>query len=354
MIEIYAKGNYFFIEKGEKKWTEYKIHVRFDNNVKDTERYNILINDKLQTEISGNSWKKFTNEGSRFASQEAFDTFIFANTGFKSASGGSGAGIEEAPEDGNIYGRKDAEWVEVSVDDELTPDELAGIQNANGLSGANPVATMGDIPEVYIPDLDEVLNVGNISDKDIYLKSTDLSRQSWYKKEGFETIYSGIITQLTEGRLVFTTTSYTGSAVFYIDRLTKGYSSGPVTYYYPRDNYFGVSTNFRLSTEEYTSRKNIKEVSASTYTLLATDKDLIIHFTNATGCTVTVPASLPINNRYEGKQRGTGQITFVGASGVTINVGASETNKTLEQFSVWGLDCVATDEYDLFGKLELA
>jgi hypothetical protein len=108
-----------------------------------------------------------------------------------------------------------------------------------------------------------------------------------------------------------------------------------------------------MATVEDFTQKPTKTVSASTYTLLSTDKDLIIHFTHATGCTVTIPTSLPINNRYEGKQRGDGQITFVGAGGVTVNVGASETNKTLEKFSVWGLDCVATNEYDLFGKLEL-
>jgi hypothetical protein len=77
-----------------------------------------------------------------------------------------------------------------------------------------------------------------------------------------------------------------------------------------------------------------------------------LHFTSTSAVTITIASGLTIGNRYEGKQRGTGQLTFVESS-TTINIGASETNKTLEQYSVWGLDCVDTDEYDLFGKLEL-
>src|SRR5690606_4423852 len=103
----------------------------------------------------------------------------------------------------------------------------------------------------------------------------------------------------------------------------------------------------------YVDRKQIKTIPDDTYTLLETDNNKILNFTSATDVTITVPAGLTVGNRFEGKQRGAGQLIFVGDTGVTVNVGATETNKTLEQFSVWGLDCCDTDEYDLFGKLEL-
>lgn len=101
------------------------------------------------------------------------------------------------------------------------------------------------------------------------------------------------------------------------------------------------------------NRKEIKTISDTTYTLLESDNDKILQFTSATDVTITVPAGLTVGNRYEGKQRGTGQLIFVDDGTTVINIGASETNKTLEQFSVWGLDCCDTDDYDLFGKLEL-
>ena len=108
-----------------------------------------------------------------------------------------------------------------------------------------------------------------------------------------------------------------------------------------------------IITKEYLHRKQIKTVSETTYTLLESDWNKILHFTSATDVTITVPTGLSVGNRYEGKQRGEGQLIFIDDGTTTINIGASETNKTLEQFSVFGLDCVASNEYDLFGKLEL-
>lgn len=108
-----------------------------------------------------------------------------------------------------------------------------------------------------------------------------------------------------------------------------------------------------LVTKEYVDRKLPKTISDATYILLEEDKNKILHFTNATGVTVTVPTSLTLNNRYEGKQMGAGQVTFVSDTGVTINKSATDTNKTADQYSVFGLDCTDTDEYVLFGKLEL-
>jgi hypothetical protein len=101
------------------------------------------------------------------------------------------------------------------------------------------------------------------------------------------------------------------------------------------------------------TQKTNKVISGATYTLLDTDIDKILIFTNATGCTVTVPTGLTAGNRYEGKQRGDGQVTFVGAVGVTVNTSATDTLKTADKFSVFGLDSYSATEYDLYGKLEL-
>jgi len=100
--------------------------------------------------------------------------------------------------------------------------------------------------------------------------------------------------------------------------------------------------------------KDIKIIPDTTYTLLNTDRNKILHFTSATDVTITIPTGLSSTNRYEGKQLGTGQLIFGTDMGVTLYVGASELTKTAEQYSVFGLDVIGTEEYVLFGKLELA
>jgi hypothetical protein len=99
--------------------------------------------------------------------------------------------------------------------------------------------------------------------------------------------------------------------------------------------------------------KDIKIIPDTTYTLLNTDRNKILHFTSATDVTITIPTGLSSTNRYEGKQLGTGQLIFGTDMGVTLYVGASELAKTAEQYSVFGLDVVGAEEYLLFGKLEL-
>lgn len=61
-------------------------------------------------------------------------------------------------------------------------------------------------------------------------------------------------------------------------------------------------------------------VSTTTYTIAGTDNGAIIHCTNSSAVTITVPAST-ITTAFEVAivQKGTGQITLVGAGGVTID-----------------------------------
>jgi len=100
--------------------------------------------------------------------------------------------------------------------------------------------------------------------------------------------------------------------------------------------------------------KDIKIITGDTYTLLNTDRNKILHFTSNTDVTITIPTGLTSTNRYEGKQLGDGQLIFGADIGVDLRVGASEVAKTAEKYSVFGLDVIGTEEYMLFGKLELS
>jgi hypothetical protein len=100
--------------------------------------------------------------------------------------------------------------------------------------------------------------------------------------------------------------------------------------------------------------REVKVVAGTTYTLVEEDANKILHFTNNSDITLTIPTGLNPDNRYEGKQLGDGQILFGTDVGVDLRVGASELARTAEKYSVFGLDVIGTEEYMLFGKLELS
>jgi hypothetical protein len=96
--------------------------------------------------------------------------------------------------------------------------------------------------------------------------------------------------------------------------------------------------------------------SGATRTLATADVGKYIRYTNAAGCQITVPDNsddpIPVGSEFYGV--GTlGQLEFVEDTSVTINVPASASLFTAEAFSVFGLKKVGTDEWDLFGDLEL-
>jgi hypothetical protein len=105
---------------------------------------------------------------------------------------------------------------------------------------------------------------------------------------------------------------------------------------------------------ELNSIRTPKTITGTTYTLVEEDKDKILNFTSNTDVVITIPTGLSPNNRYEGKQLGTGQLIFGADIGVTLRVGASELAKTAEQYSPFALDVIGTEEYMLYGKLELS
>jgi len=76
------------------------------------------------------------------------------------------------------------------------------------------------------------------------------------------------------------------------------------------------------------SRTN-KTVTASSYILLATDVDKFLIFSNA--CTVVIPNGLAANLEFQGKQGGTGQVTFSAEAGGTLNVPSVFLAETAEQ-----------------------
>lgn len=103
---------------------------------------------------------------------------------------------------------------------------------------------------------------------------------------------------------------------------------------------------------EIVVKKSIKVIPGTSYTLLPDDTYKILHFTSNIAVTVTIPNGLTAGLNFEGKQLGAGQLTFVG-SGTTLRKGASENLKTAEQYSVFAVDWINTEEYMVYGKLEL-
>jgi hypothetical protein len=96
-------------------------------------------------------------------------------------------------------------------------------------------------------------------------------------------------------------------------------------------------------------------ISAATSINLNTgDEGKYIRTTASSAVTVTVPSGkFQPDDEILFEQAGTGQITVVADTGVTLNNSASNTARSAERFAVLGLKCVATDEFTLTGEREL-
>jgi hypothetical protein len=99
----------------------------------------------------------------------------------------------------------------------------------------------------------------------------------------------------------------------------------------------------------------VRTQSGTTYTLVLGDAGDYIQTTSTTAVTITVPTQASVtwaaDTEIYFEQNNTGQITFVGASGVTIN--SSETLKTFARYSVVALKRVASDMWTLTGERAL-
>jgi hypothetical protein len=110
-----------------------------------------------------------------------------------------------------------------------------------------------------------------------------------------------------------------------------------------------------IITKEFLEYKQIKIISGATYTLLQSDCDFILHFTNddlVTPVTVSIPSGLKISSRFEGKQIGLAKISFVPETTSIVHTQSKDKSKTAGQYSTFKMNWLATDEYLLTGKLE--
>lgn len=109
----------------------------------------------------------------------------------------------------------------------------------------------------------------------------------------------------------------------------------------------------------FAQRSGVKTVSATTYTLESGDNLLgLIVFTSSSAVTVTVPAvatvSFPLGEAVLLLAAGTGQVSVVGAGGVTVLTPTGITASLFGEGSTAALVPYATDEWSLTGDLELA
>jgi hypothetical protein len=90
------------------------------------------------------------------------------------------------------------------------------------------------------------------------------------------------------------------------------------------------------------------------YTLALLDAGGLVRGTSASAANITIPnnatIAFPVRTFITLAQYGTGQLTFVPASGVTMR-SASGKNKTVSQYSAVTLIKIATDEWMLFGDI---
>lgn len=87
--KVYAKGNYFIIENANGVFKEdHKINVRVAKRLVSDTTY--IINMKGGSEVY--ELADLTDESGTAYTQNSWETFAFSNSGFSSASGGSGAG----------------------------------------------------------------------------------------------------------------------------------------------------------------------------------------------------------------------------------------------------------------------
>jgi hypothetical protein len=138
--KVYAKGNYFIIENANGVFKEdHKINVRVAKRLVSDTTY--IINMKGGSEVY--ELADLTDESGTAYSQNSWETFAFSNSGFSSASGGSGAGTtitvvssystlpSATSNSGKFY------WVSNSQGTKWLPGSLGGTYYSNGMYYSN-------------------------------------------------------------------------------------------------------------------------------------------------------------------------------------------------------------------------
>ena len=128
------------------------------------------------------------------------------------------------------------------------------------------------------------------------------------------------------------------------------------------------SEQFPLVQAAATKKATIKDVvkfgyqdiitdATTTRTLSFADRGCYLRFTSGSAITATVPlnssVAFAIGETINGIQAGSGQISIVGAGGVTINKPTDYNAKTRAQGAPFCLVKVAADVWDLIGDMEL-
>jgi hypothetical protein len=93
--------------------------------------------------------------------------------------------------------------------------------------------------------------------------------------------------------------------------------------------------------------------SGTTYTFVLADANLIVQGSSSSATTYTIPlnstAAFPVGATITILQAGTGQITLVGAGGVTVN--ATPGLKLRTQWSIATITKRATDTWVMYGDV---
>jgi hypothetical protein len=97
--------------------------------------------------------------------------------------------------------------------------------------------------------------------------------------------------------------------------------------------------------------RDLKTVSTTTYTLVSEDATKWLRFTNASGCTVTVPdAVFTAEQELEGDAKG-GDVIFSQGTGFTLNKVVTKKAEIPVQ-GVFGMRFRAANEAIIFGSLK--
>lgn len=108
--------------------------------------------------------------------------------------------------------------------------------------------------------------------------------------------------------------------------------------------------------QDYLNIQKKKSISGTSYTLLASDKNLVLLTESASATSITIPHGLfPEGTTIHVSQDGNGQVTFVEGSNVTLQVPASSNKKTRgihSTITLWLKTKGVTDVWKAWGDIE--
>jgi hypothetical protein len=218
--KVYAKGNYFIIESADGVFREdHKINVRVSKNlITDTTYY---IN--MKGGVKSYELAELTDESGNAYTKNSWETFAFSNSGFSSASGGSGAGttitvvsnysaLPSASSNSNQF-----YWVSNPQGTKWLPGSLGGNYYSNGMYYSNGTSWEYVITP-YQATLNEVDSATN-TDKFVTPYTFD-NASKWSSKLDANSSINALndvnITNVTNGQLLqynFTTSQWENESI---------------------------------------------------------------------------------------------------------------------------------------------